>query len=186
MIHKERCATLIDNNSYPSTDTFKLPQIETSTRTSIDIHPKNMVGTLVQMRDENGDLHDQEGHLCNAAANAQDVPDYNVHAAQPERKEGRVNHIQLCLVISTCSTWKGEPRGPSSISLQVIASSNDTTKTVMPPASPIEDRGMAIPIEHCDQAIPERLRLCVVTNRKDRSTHRTVGAGVDWTSFAKD
>ncbi|KAF3559155.1 hypothetical protein F2Q69_00013094 [Brassica cretica] len=97
-----------------------------------------------------------------------------------EGKEGRVNHIQLCLVISTCSTWKGEPRGPSSISLQVIASSNDTTKTVMvwkvPPASPIEDRGMAIPIEHCDQ----------VTNRKDRSTHRTVGAGVDWTSFAKD
>ncbi|WZY99933.1 hypothetical protein YC2023_072262 [Brassica napus] len=31
-----------------------------------------------------------------------------------------------------------------------------------PPASPIEDRGMAIPIEDRDQAIPERLRLCGV------------------------
>ncbi|KAF3608158.1 hypothetical protein DY000_02047378 [Brassica cretica] len=32
----------------------------------------------------------------------------------------------------------------------------------MPPASPIEDRGMAIPIEDRDRAIPERLRLCGV------------------------
>ncbi|KAF3605300.1 hypothetical protein DY000_02050298 [Brassica cretica] len=81
----------------------------------------------------------------------------------------------------------------------------------MPPASPIEDRGTAIPIEDCDRAIPERLRLCgvivkgllvslmwkkndfvgpleyiyMVTSRKDRSTRGTVGAGVDWTSFAK-
>ncbi|KAG5388668.1 hypothetical protein IGI04_030209, partial [Brassica rapa subsp. trilocularis] len=73
----------------------------------------------------------------------------------------------------------------------------------MPPASPIEDRGTAIPIEECDRAIPERLRLCgvivkglpvsltwrkndFVTSRKDRSTRRTVGASVDWTSFAKE
>ena len=79
-----------------------------------------------------------------------------------------------------------EPRGGSSSSLQVIASSNGTTKPVMvqkvvgsvklglitkaechtwmwqPPASPIEDRGMAIPIEDRDQAIPERLHLCGV------------------------
>ncbi|KAF2556760.1 hypothetical protein F2Q68_00017504 [Brassica cretica] len=80
-----------------------------------------------------------------------------------------------------------------------------------PPANPIEDRGTAIPIEDCDRAIPERLRLCgvivkgllvslmwrkndfvgpleyiyMVTSRKDRSTRGTVGAGVDWTSFAK-
>ncbi|WZY86819.1 hypothetical protein YC2023_033203 [Brassica napus] len=31
-----------------------------------------------------------------------------------------------------------------------------------PPASPIEDRSMAIPTEDRDQAIPERLRLCGV------------------------
>ncbi|KAG5407921.1 hypothetical protein IGI04_014040 [Brassica rapa subsp. trilocularis] len=55
-----------------------------------------------------------------------------------------------------------------------------------PPASLIEDRGTAIPIEDRDRAIPEHLRLCGVTSRKDRSTRGTVGAGVDWTSFAKD
>ncbi|KAF2551128.1 hypothetical protein F2Q68_00034979 [Brassica cretica] len=55
-----------------------------------------------------------------------------------------------------------------------------------PPASPIEDRGTAIPIEDRDRAIPERLRLCGVTSRKDHSARGTVGAGVDWTSFAKD
>ncbi|KAF3530373.1 hypothetical protein DY000_02040981 [Brassica cretica] len=32
----------------------------------------------------------------------------------------------------------------------------------MPPASQIEDRGTAIPIEDRDRAIPERLRLCGV------------------------
>ncbi|KAG5373969.1 hypothetical protein IGI04_042716 [Brassica rapa subsp. trilocularis] len=76
----------------------------------------------------------------------------------------------------------------------------------MPPASSIEDRGTAIPIEDRDRAIPKRLRLCGignpdslsetssltphilfhVTSRKDHSTRGTVGAGVDWTSFAKD
>ncbi|KAF2593933.1 hypothetical protein F2Q70_00042395 [Brassica cretica] len=72
-----------------------------------------------------------------------------------------------------------------------------------PPASPIEDRGTAIPIEDRDRAIPERLRLCgvivkglpvslmwkkndFVTSRKDHSPRGTVGAGVDWTSLAKD
>ncbi|KAF3522708.1 hypothetical protein F2Q69_00046138 [Brassica cretica] len=72
-----------------------------------------------------------------------------------------------------------------------------------PPASPIEDRGTAIPIEDRDQAIPEHPRLCgvivkglpvslmwkkndFVTSRKDHSPRGTVGAGVDWTSLAKD
>ncbi|KAG5378314.1 hypothetical protein IGI04_026156 [Brassica rapa subsp. trilocularis] len=92
----------------------------------------------------------------------------------------------------------------------VIASLNSTTKPVVvrkvvgsPPASPIEDRGTAIPIEDRDRAISERLRLCVVimkglpvslmwrkndsvTSRKGRSTRGTVGACVDWTSFVKD
>ncbi|KAF3530046.1 hypothetical protein DY000_02039979 [Brassica cretica] len=73
----------------------------------------------------------------------------------------------------------------------------------MPPAIPIEDRGTAIPIEDRDRAIPEHLRLCgvivkgllmslmwrkndSVTSRKDHSARETVGASVDWTSFAKD
>ncbi|KAF3598073.1 hypothetical protein DY000_02025266 [Brassica cretica] len=73
----------------------------------------------------------------------------------------------------------------------------------MPPASPIEDRGTAIPIEDRDRAIPKHLRLCgvivkgfpvslmwrkndYVTSTKDHSARGTVGAGVDWKSFAKD
>ncbi|KAF2590601.1 hypothetical protein F2Q70_00039729 [Brassica cretica] len=52
-----------------------------------------------------------------------------------------------------------KPRGGSSSSLQVIASSNSTTKPGVPPASPIEDRGTAIPTEDRDRAIPERLSL---------------------------
>ncbi|KAF3522705.1 hypothetical protein F2Q69_00046139 [Brassica cretica] len=79
-----------------------------------------------------------------------------------------------------------KPRGGSISSLQVIASSNGSTKPVVPPVSPIEDRGTSILIEDRDRAIPERLRLCRVTSRKDHSPHGTVGAGVDWTSFAKD
>ncbi|KAF3576621.1 hypothetical protein DY000_02030738 [Brassica cretica] len=55
-----------------------------------------------------------------------------------------------------------------------------------PPASPIEDQGTEIPIEDRDRAIPERLRLCGVTSRKDHKARGTVGAGVDWTSFPKD
>ncbi|KAF3584832.1 hypothetical protein F2Q69_00027546 [Brassica cretica] len=56
----------------------------------------------------------------------------------------------------------------------------------MPPASPIEDWGTAIPIEDRDWTIPERLRLCGVTSRNGHSARGTVEAGVDWTSFAKD
>ncbi|KAF3611423.1 hypothetical protein DY000_02049383 [Brassica cretica] len=71
----------------------------------------------------------------------------------------------------------------------------------MPPASPIEDRGTAIPIEDRDRTITERLRnpgslsetssltphiLLQVTSRKDHSARGTVGVGADWTSFAKD
>ncbi|KAF3579347.1 hypothetical protein DY000_02033844 [Brassica cretica] len=59
-------------------------------------------------------------------------------------------------------------------------------RLITPPASLIEDRGTSIPIEDHDQEISERLRLCGGTSRKDRSTRGTVGAGVDWSSFAKD
>ncbi|KAF3528689.1 hypothetical protein DY000_02040640 [Brassica cretica] len=50
-----------------------------------------------------------------------------------------------------------DPRKGSS--LYVIASSNGTTKPVVPPASPKGDRDTAIPIEDRDRAIPERLCL---------------------------
>ena len=50
-----------------STDIFHLTSINTSVRTSIDTEPRDMVATLILVRDEKGDLHDQEGHLRNAA-----------------------------------------------------------------------------------------------------------------------
>ncbi|KAG5397500.1 hypothetical protein IGI04_019314, partial [Brassica rapa subsp. trilocularis] len=50
-----------------STDIFHLTSIDTSSRTSIDTDFRYMVAYLVLVLDENGDLHDQEGHLHNAA-----------------------------------------------------------------------------------------------------------------------
>ncbi|KAF3591301.1 hypothetical protein DY000_02021983 [Brassica cretica] len=40
--------------------------IDTSVRTSIDTEPRDMVATLILVRDERGDLYDQEGHLRKA------------------------------------------------------------------------------------------------------------------------
>ncbi|KAF2558369.1 hypothetical protein F2Q68_00015608 [Brassica cretica] len=50
----------------PSTDIFNPTSIDTSVRTSIDTEPRDMVATLILVRDERGDLHDQEGHLRSA------------------------------------------------------------------------------------------------------------------------
>ena len=41
--------------------------IDIPPRTSIDTEPRDMVATLVLIQDAVGNLHDQEGHLCNAA-----------------------------------------------------------------------------------------------------------------------
>ncbi|KAF3605220.1 hypothetical protein DY000_02048298 [Brassica cretica] len=49
-----------------STNTFHPISIDTSVRISIDTEPRDMVATLILVRDERGYLHDQEGHLRNA------------------------------------------------------------------------------------------------------------------------
>ncbi|KAF2554928.1 hypothetical protein F2Q68_00015308 [Brassica cretica] len=81
-IRKEKRSTSIDNNIHSSADSSRqtstntpnlsndscgLPPVNTSTRTLIDIRPRDMVATLILERDENGDLHDHEGHLRIAA-----------------------------------------------------------------------------------------------------------------------
>ena len=96
-IRKERRAASIDNNPTPSIDTSQqtstdttnpltgsceLPSIETYIRTSIDTSPRDMVATLILVRDENGDLHDPEGHMLNAAGQRLDdqravIPDHD-------------------------------------------------------------------------------------------------------------
>ncbi|KAF2556670.1 hypothetical protein F2Q68_00014376 [Brassica cretica] len=58
--------TLIDTTSTTSIDTCDRAMIDSSTRTWIDTNPR-ADWTLVLQRDENGDLHDHRGHLCNAA-----------------------------------------------------------------------------------------------------------------------
>ncbi|KAF3611400.1 hypothetical protein DY000_02046970 [Brassica cretica] len=52
----------------PSTDIFHPTSIDTSVRTAIDTEPRDMVATLILVRDERGDLHDHKGYLRNAAA----------------------------------------------------------------------------------------------------------------------
>ncbi|KAF3568004.1 hypothetical protein DY000_02014557 [Brassica cretica] len=60
--------TSIDTTSTTSIDTCDRAKIDSSTRRSIDTNPRaDIVATLVLQRDENGDLHDPGGHLCNAA-----------------------------------------------------------------------------------------------------------------------
>ncbi|KAF2561265.1 hypothetical protein F2Q70_00017044 [Brassica cretica] len=49
-----------------STDIFHPISIDLSVRTSIDTEPRDMVVTLILVRDYKGDLYDQEGHLRNA------------------------------------------------------------------------------------------------------------------------
>ncbi|KAF3585002.1 hypothetical protein F2Q69_00027888 [Brassica cretica] len=51
----------------PSTDIFHPTSIDTSVRTAIDTEARDMVATLILVRDERGDLHDHKGHLRNAA-----------------------------------------------------------------------------------------------------------------------
>ncbi|KAF3515344.1 hypothetical protein F2Q69_00006673 [Brassica cretica] len=48
-------------------DIFHPTSIDTSVRTSIDTKPRDMVATLILVRDDKGDMHDHEGHLRNAA-----------------------------------------------------------------------------------------------------------------------
>ncbi|KAF3485221.1 hypothetical protein F2Q69_00052132 [Brassica cretica] len=56
-----------EDTHLPSTDIFHPTSIDTSVRTSIDTEPRDMVATLILVRDDRGNLHDQKGHLRNAA-----------------------------------------------------------------------------------------------------------------------
>ncbi|KAF3591119.1 hypothetical protein DY000_02020310 [Brassica cretica] len=62
-----RSPLLTEDTHLPSTDIFHPTSIDTSIQTSIDTGPRDMVATLILVRDDRGNLHDQEGHLRNAA-----------------------------------------------------------------------------------------------------------------------
>ncbi|KAF3516352.1 hypothetical protein DY000_02060043 [Brassica cretica] len=57
----------IDKIDLPSTENLHPTSIDIPSRTLIDTEPREMVAPLILVRDNNGDLHDQEGHLRNAA-----------------------------------------------------------------------------------------------------------------------
>ncbi|KAF3507248.1 hypothetical protein F2Q69_00002175 [Brassica cretica] len=57
----------IDNTNLPSTDIIHPTSIDIPSRTSIDTEPRDMVAPLILAWDNNGDLHDQEGHLRNSS-----------------------------------------------------------------------------------------------------------------------
>ncbi|KAF2600614.1 hypothetical protein F2Q68_00010154 [Brassica cretica] len=56
-----------EDTHLPSTDIIHTTSIDTLSQTSIDTEPQDMVATLILVRDDNCDLHNQEGHLRNAA-----------------------------------------------------------------------------------------------------------------------
>ncbi|KAF3523157.1 hypothetical protein F2Q69_00048232 [Brassica cretica] len=74
-----------EDTHLPSTDMIHLTSIDTPSQTSIDTEPRDMVATLILIRDDNGDPHDKDGHLRNAAGQRIDAQG----AAIPERIRGR-------------------------------------------------------------------------------------------------
>ena len=69
----------------PSTDIFHPTSIDTLVQTSIDTEPRDMVATLILVRDDRRNLHDQEGHLRNAACQKIDaqgaaIPEFDTDA----------------------------------------------------------------------------------------------------------
>ncbi|WZZ41441.1 hypothetical protein YC2023_037700 [Brassica napus] len=69
-----------DNTHLPSTNILHPTSIDTPSQTSIDTELRDMVAPLILVRDNNGNLHDQEGHLHNAAGQRIDAQ----RAAIPE------------------------------------------------------------------------------------------------------
>ncbi|KAF3506924.1 hypothetical protein F2Q69_00009432 [Brassica cretica] len=61
-----------EDTHLPSTNIFHPRSIDTLGQTSIDTEPRDMVANLILVRDERGDLHDQEGHLRNAGVSKED------------------------------------------------------------------------------------------------------------------
>ncbi|KAF3584820.1 hypothetical protein F2Q69_00029069 [Brassica cretica] len=89
----DTCSPLsTDNTHLPSTNILHLTSIDTPSRTSIDTEPRDMVAPLILVRDNNEDMHDQEGHLRNAARR---------EAAKKKRFRGRkVDEFQRIAMVS--------------------------------------------------------------------------------------
>ncbi|KAF3599268.1 hypothetical protein F2Q69_00037157 [Brassica cretica] len=90
-----------------------------SSQASIDTEPRDMVATLILVRDDKGDLHDHEGHLRNAAGR---------EAARRRfrsRKSDEFRRITLVLIDARLRTSIDGPKSKS-IDRISIASIDDT------------------------------------------------------------
>ncbi|KAF3503372.1 hypothetical protein F2Q69_00042159 [Brassica cretica] len=117
-------ALLIDRQQHfhlPSTNIFHLTSIDTPSQTSIVAEPREMVAPLILVRDNNGDLHDQEGHLRNAVGQRIDAqgaaipePDANatgttlhVHVQQYQKQQGN----STAILTRSCMFGTFDPQG---------------------------------------------------------------------------
>ncbi|KAF2563716.1 hypothetical protein F2Q70_00017211 [Brassica cretica] len=87
-----------EDTHLPSTDIIHTTSIDTLSQTSIDTEPQDMVATLILVRDDNCDLHNQEGHLRNAA----DF-EHRSTSASPNRSTGSLEHRPMTPTQSTAS-----------------------------------------------------------------------------------
>ncbi|KAF2563776.1 hypothetical protein F2Q70_00017288 [Brassica cretica] len=76
-----------EDTHLPSTDIVHPTSIDTPSQISIDTEPRDMVATLILVRDDNYDLHDQDGHLCNAADLSREEPDLSREEPDLSREE---------------------------------------------------------------------------------------------------
>ncbi|KAF3528243.1 hypothetical protein DY000_02039666 [Brassica cretica] len=112
-----------EDTHLPSTDIFHPTSIDTSVRRSIDTEPRDMVATLTLVRDDRGNLHDQEGHLRNAAVQRIDalgaaIPDGEGREAARRRFRSRKSDEfrRITLVSINAKPRKSIDRGhPKSI-----------------------------------------------------------------------
>ncbi|KAF3590820.1 hypothetical protein DY000_02022737 [Brassica cretica] len=98
-----------EDTHLPSTDIFHPTSIDTSVRTSIDTEPRDMFATLILVRDERGDLHDQEGHLRNPAGQRIDaqrnaIPEGNFNQSSQHQKPYSNNYTNMNTKFETLST----------------------------------------------------------------------------------
>ncbi|KAF3495893.1 hypothetical protein DY000_02053232 [Brassica cretica] len=89
----------IDNTKLPSTDTLHPTSIDIPSQTSIDTEPRDMVATLILVRNNNGDLHDQQGHLHNAVGQRIDaqgaaIPEPDATTTERSEVNERANPTQ--------------------------------------------------------------------------------------------
>ncbi|KAF2597359.1 hypothetical protein F2Q68_00011237 [Brassica cretica] len=85
-------------NPKAGTDILYPTSIDTPSQTLIDTEPRELVAPLILVRDNNGDLHDQKGHLRNAA----DLEHRSTYTS-PNRSTGTLEHRSTTPTESTAS-----------------------------------------------------------------------------------